>query len=555
MDRSTADQSDGAGGLSSLRPLIASSWRRVLRVGLDPRTIRENLAETEFDPRSSLLCAAAPVLSVLQDQLAGTGFCVMLADRDCKIVHRWFDERATEGLIDDLGVRPGSTLREERIGTNALGTAFELRRGAFVHGAEHFAEPFKRFSCYGQPIRHPLTKRIEGVLDVTKVGRAANPLLAPLVARAVADIEQSLLDGTRSSERHLLAAFQAASSNRQRPIAAIGENVAFSNKAALDLLEPSDYALMRVLMAEPISATTASTPLSLASGEVVTVERIRVAGAGTGTLFHIDRAGPTPGRPAAAPPVGARTAMRTGRPVLISGPAGSGRTTAARELARCQPLVFLTATAALLEGEPAWAAEFRTMLRVTNGTLCVEGIDLLPDRLLTLVIESLKTVDRAELILTAAPFDDLTGLARTLASLCVERIDLAPLRNRSTEIPDLAMKAVSRIRPDAQVRLAPGTIQALSAQPWPGNFHELTMVMTHAIAHRAVGDIAVADLPEAYRCPAPDKQLAGLERAERDAIVRALAECDGNKVKAAHALGVSRTTLYARIRSLRIPVA
>jgi transcriptional regulator of acetoin/glycerol metabolism len=44
----------------------------------------------------------------------------------------------------------------------------------------------------------------------------------------------------------------------------------------------------------------------------------------------------------------------------------------------------------------------------------------------------------------------------------------------------------------------------------------------------------------------------GLEQAERQAIVAALAAAEGNKSTAATALGISRTTLYARIRALGI---
>lgn len=50
----------------------------------------------------------------------------------------------------------------------------------------------------------------------------------------------------------------------------------------------------------------------------------------------------------------------------------------------------------------------------------------------------------------------------------------------------------------------------------------------------------------------PGRSLTIRERAERDAIVGALRAYDGNKVQAARELGMSRTTLYTRIRQLRI---
>ena len=101
-----------------------------------------------------------------------------------------------------------------------------------VHAGEHYVHQLQPFSCYGHPVWHPVTRRLEGVLDITGLAADANPLLAALVTRAVDDIEQRLLDGTRTSERRLLAAFQSASGRRQRVLVAIGENVVLSNRAA-----------------------------------------------------------------------------------------------------------------------------------------------------------------------------------------------------------------------------------------------------------------------------------------------------------------------------------
>ena len=73
--------------------------------------------------------------------------------------------------------------------------------------------------------------------------------------------------------------------------------------------------------------------------------------------------------------------------------------------------------------------------------------------------------------------------------------------------------------------------------------------MTHVAQRRTTGDVVLSDLPETHRSTTREKQLAGRERAEREAIIRALVGCDGNKAKASKELGVSRTTLYARMRA------
>ncbi|UUZ45553.1 helix-turn-helix domain-containing protein [Janibacter limosus] len=102
------------------------------------------------------------------------------------------------------------------------------------------------------------------------------------------------------------------------------------------------------------------------------------------------------------------------------------------------------------------------------------------------------------------------------------------------------------------VHLTPGVIHALTAQDWPGNLRELKAVITFAAGRRTHGGIALTDLPDQYRVASPAHTLTTRDRAERDAVVAALRAFDGNKVQAARELGMSRTTLYTRIRQLRI---
>ena len=73
-----------------------------------------------------------------------------------------------------------------------------------------------------------------------------------------------------------------------------------------------------------------------------------------------------------------------------------------------------------------------------------------------------------------------------------------------------------------------------------------------AVLARGGRTVTAADLPAEYRGSTRAARLRGMEQAERQAILAALAAADGNKSRAATALGISRTTLYARIRALGI---
>ena len=71
------------------------------------------------------------------------------------------------------------------------------------------------------------------------------------------------------------------------------------------------------------------------------------------------------------------------------------------------------------------------------------------------------------------------------------------------------------------------------------------------LVNRANAVVGVADLPARFRSESASS-VTGIERLERDAIVKTLESLGGNKYQAAKALGISRTTLYRRLREFRI---
>ena len=529
---------------------IARSWQRVTRTGLDPTTAMEGLAPVDVDLRSPLLHGAEPVLTELADSLRGSHYATILVDRDCRIVHRWSDDPRIDRRFDELNVRTGASLLEESIGTNALGTAMTTRQGISVNGEEHFAEALRGYSCYGHPIRHPLTKRIEGVLDITAVSAQASPLLPPIISRAVRDIEERLLAGSRSSEQSLFAAFQSAAGLRRQAIVAIGEDIVLSNHAASDLLGADDLALLRVIAEDGDERGTGSVELTLESGRAVVVELCRVGGAAHGVLLRVD---PVSGDRARAVVHRSRAARRAvSPPLLVSGGPGTGRTTRARQLAGHVPPRFLRPARALLEGDAAWARDFEAAMTHSSGSVCVDGIDLLSDELLDLVSGWVDADARPDLLFTSGPVDALTGRAAALAGTAVTREELLPLSLRRREIPSIAASMLQAVAQAAPLHFSPSALEALTAHTWPGNLRELKAVVTHAARQRSAGGLTVADLPPAYRCAAPALLLTPREHAEREVIVATLREVDGNKVRAAEVLCMSRTTLYSRMRTLSI---
>lgn len=534
------------------RSEIELSWKRSRLCGVAPEFDGfTDLPAAEFDPRSHLLDAASAILDQMSTALTGTAYSLLLADRECRLIYRWFDNPRVESTLDTLGIRGGVSMSEESVGTNALGTALETRQGIVVDGAEHYVERFKSFTCYGHPIWHPVTRRLEGVLDITSAGSHADPLLAPFLTRAADDIEQRLLDQAKASERVLLTAFQAVSRQR-RAIAAIGDDMVLTNRAALDLLGAPDYAVLRVL-AEEACARPRTLDIAVSSGTRVRIDFARVPGAGTGTLFHLDPIGdrlPVSDAAPSPPPITAAPARPD--PLLVTGERGTGRSTEARRLARAEEVEFHNCADIACQGEQPWVRRLLARLSRPAGTVCVENLNLLPDPIADILAEALDSRNRPRLILTALPPHTLTGGAAALAAMCPDRVELVPLRERAADLAAITDRMVRELDPAADIRLLPSVIELLGAQPWPGNLRELEAVLAHVLHRRRRGDVTVNDLPERYRLASRARRLSAREHAERDVIVAALRRHDGNKLRAASELGISRTTLYARLRALRI---
>jgi transcriptional regulator of acetoin/glycerol metabolism len=513
--------------------------------GLDPGAPVGHLDIEEVDRRSRLMTAAAPVLDEMADDLEGTGFAVILADRRARLVDLRFGDPALRPRVEQVGAVPGYRFVEETTGTNSIATTFEVRRGVAVHGEEHFIESLKKFSCYGHPVLHPVTRRLEGVLDITCLAVHDNPLLAPFLVRAAARIEERLLAGARQAEQRILAAFQQAQlRDRALPVVAVGDDVLLANNAATELLDAADHAVLRGMVVDAPAQRTVSRRLTLSSGHEALASVGRVPG-GAGAVIVLE-------------PVAARRLTTVPRrrtapslaPVLVHGEPGSGRTTAVYDLAGGEPVSTMDAGDLPELGERAWLAKLDTLL-ATAALVAVEAVHLLPEPVARRVAAALPTAT-GRVVLTSAPVGELHGEHASLVAHCAERIELRPLRHRRDEIPALVRSMLTALGAPRELRFTPGALEALAGQDWPGNLRELHAVVRQVVETRQVGDVVVGDLPQSYRGRARCRLLTPMEQAERDAIVDALRATGGNKKDAARRLGISRTTLYNAIRAYGI---
>ncbi len=140
--------------------------------------------------------------------------------------------------------------------------------------------------------------------------------------------------------------------------------------------------------------------------------------------------------------------------------------------------------------------------------------------------------------------------------LNVIRITLSPLRDRREDMPALVNHFIRRFnkRFRRDVRgITPDALAALAAYDFPGNVRELENLIERAYAMGTREHITLADLPSLSArptlTPAIDtKSVPTLAEVEKDLILRALAVHNNDKEEAARALGISRRTIYRRLK-------
>lgn len=142
--------------------------------------------------------------------------------------------------------------------------------------------------------------------------------------------------------------------------------------------------------------------------------------------------------------------------------------------------------------------------------------------------------------------------------LNVLTLRIPPLRDRRQDIPLLVAHILERIGNDsgAEKKLSDEALKALLNYDWPGNVRELENSLERACALTSGNEIQVRDLPtQVYGAPLemmtinqPANGILPMAELEKQSIMNALTQVNGDKMLAARLLGIGKTTLYRKLK-------
>ncbi len=478
------DHQPAASGPGARR--ILASWRRSEEYGVSLESVEPVWAGSIAGDSLFFECGQE-VLQRLHETLSDEPVSLMLTDADGLVLNRFSGDTSLLRALDKVHLAPGFAFSERQVGTNGLGLALADRAPSVVRAEDHYSASLCSYTCAAVPVLDPVSGRLEGSVNITTWARSSADLLLALAQSAATSTSALMLARSRG------------------------------------LLPPRQQ-----------------------RGGVFRVQRTRLEPA-AGTLRSMSSAW-TEALDAA------RAALAAHRVVAALGEPGSGRATLlGQAIRRTHPRArILSAAVPSAEDVEAWLDLWTPELAKPDTAIVVEEVDTLPAWAAT----ELRT--RAEAALRSRPptpgalpaltwavtAGDVAEVPAPLRALVGGVVRVAPLRERPEDVMVLARWAAHQARL-REVGFTTAAEHALTSHDWPGNVDELLRVV-HDAALRAE-TVDVRHLPPSIGA-GPQHRLTRLEVLERDEIQRAVAVPGVSVAAAAKALGMSRATLYRKMR-------
>lgn len=560
----------------SARPLVVASWLRSIEYEVKPSCIDAPYLENP-NLDSPLARAALPILNRLHEQLADDPVSTMITDRNGVVLSRQLSHEGLTTRLNRVQLAPGHVFAERYVGTNGIGTALASGRPVMIAGSQHYVEALRDFHCAAVPILHPVRRTLLGAFNLTTVRQGSAGMLMALARSVAGQIEGEIAAISSRRERALFQDYMdACSSVRPGPVLALNREVVMMNEQLRSAVTgPDHYALLdhaREIAADARFEGPRS--IALPSGRVaeLRVSRSRREDSDAGAIFRIR----VIGRPQPVPVVSAgptrsglglvgsspqwlravaetEAAFVAGSWLHVVGEAGVGKRTLVHALHRAHgdgrrlELVEAPMSETPHAGEQ-WLRDVRELRAQASTVVVLRDVHLLGDHLrrqLTSLLAHPYGTAAGQLVMTSQP--SMVTTDDELDRLYDAKVEVPPLRHRYGDIEHLVRFFLLKYRPSGESGCSPDTLAMLQRCPWPENVRQLESVIRGLARRPSGGIIQVEDLPPECRVSS-HKVLTAIEALERDAILRGLMDRNSNVQRTAQDLGISRATMYRKMR-------
>ncbi len=539
---------------------LVDSWKRSQAAIGDPGNIHDVPHVPEGVLDEHLLEMFGAPMNRFADDIEGTGLALLLADSRGQILQRWFEDRQAESHLDRVGTVRGAVLAENVVGTNGVGTVVTLGKPVQIRGTEHYADFYQDAVCTGSPVFHPITRKLLAVVTLSCDLTPRSDLLKPLVRSMATQLEQHLLSVEHPAAREMFSVFLDLSRRQQHPVVAFGPQGAMIQSPRASALTTHDMHLLRTLGDE--ERPTGSYVVELSSGPT-TLEYTSL-GPNNNVVVVIDEPASRPmsvGAPRRAPRTLGRSPAwlaavnqferlrHLQEPIILAGEPGVGKTSLALgDRDSDAPALLSDAAERHILGTREWLARLSQAF-TEHETVVIRGIETLDPPALDGMRSLIEAHTTDVAVIMTVSTDDRDDMERFEFKFSARSVWVPPLRDRIEDLPMLWQSIASALAPAARLELQEETLALMRTYRWPGNLKELRRLVGQLGSTGRTGAVAPTDLPASMQS---SKTLSLIEKVELEAIRKALQEAQGNRVRAADILGVSRATVYRKMKAYRL---
>lgn len=551
---------------------VANSWRRSRLATLDP-TRCAAAPGFAIELGEGALAASTKIVEAKLHALGAMSVAFVLTDLAGTIARRWVSNAVFARELDHAGIAEGMNVSEPFVGTSSFGIVLETDQPTLVQGTAHFAEPWSGLTTAGAPVRNRATRRRIATINVVVHATDTSPVLLPWVVDVAAGIGEALGRSLSIGDSSLLDAFLAENRDSRHPVVCLNDSTVISNVVAARLLSAEDHALLWETVRRADGAP-AATSLTLTNGLCAKVHVRRINGndsqRGAIVQLRVHASDALPmnrdtgeiaglvglvGQSAAWRSLVRQVRGNSGAAMLVTGEVGTGRLAVATARAPERRATVLDCRAC--ESDPdRWLQQLAFATRLSDAHLVLREVGFLAAAHAERAKRLLDAACSRGLLVTGTMATDADRHSNAMGEWFDTRIEVPPLRNRLDDLPLLVAALSARHRaPHPSPRWMPEVVQALTRLTMTHNVASLDALVRSVVTSSSSPYIGMEDLPADARVEASRRRLVGLERAEAEAILAAMKDAAGNKRRAAEMLGISRSTLYRKVRALGIELS